>query len=82
MCIEFMPLINGELVPCTQSLFANAARDCGYSILTYWEDTHVAPVTESMLREAIAVGADSVIVNDPLMALKVFAGHHADVVEH
>ncbi len=56
----------------TDKKYADASRKAGYKILTYWQYDAQGDHTEQTVRNAIEVGADSLILDDIEMALRVF----------
>ncbi len=56
----------------TDKKYADASRQAGYEILTYWQYNDQGDHTEQTIRDAIEAGADSLILDDIDMALRVF----------
>ncbi|MPW35821.1 glycerophosphodiester phosphodiesterase family protein [Vibrio sp. B1Z05] len=73
MCMEFRGMISNEVIDYVQPKFVENARNLGYPIVTFWENRSVSYVDEDILHRAVKLGVDSVIVDDVLQTLKVFA---------
>lgn len=59
----------------TDQKYVDASRAVGYPLFTYWQYQEQGDHTQKTVQDAINTGADSLILDDIHMALKVFTEH-------